>query len=237
MAIDPISTPVPAAGPVATPTEAPQPKSKVAFCAEEKPDEFVSEVKKAKNAGILATVVSAGGLIVSGLMLKKASKMAKVAEEAGKMMEESKKFTEPLKKLYSDLGLDKAVNVMAQAFKTVCEKGGEGVKGLSVTLKKLNAETDPVKIAEINKQLNKEIGDIIISATKDLDEKAAKDAAEFAKSPTADLLTAIMTKKMGGSLPQSFEAEFKKAVLEGKIAQSPEIKAFIKAMDEVTPTE
>lgn len=232
--VDPVGVPAQVSTPVAT--AAPAPKSKVAFGSGEKPDEFVSEVKKAKTAGTIAAVAATGSLVVSAIMLRKANAMAKVATEAGKVMEQAKAITEPLQKFSKDIGLDKALNVIGTSLKSAFEKGGEGAKGLAETLKKMNAEKDPAKLAELNKELAKGIGDVILGAAKDIDSKAAKGVGEFAKTPIAEFIQAAATGKIEKdimfNLPDNVDKEIEKLLKEGSIAKTPEVEAFMKAREE-----
>lgn len=120
---------------------------KINFRGAPENDEFKKDAKAAKNAGIFASVVGLGSLVVSGLMLKKANDATKAAkpviEKLQAKLSKVEKTEEQINKFMADTGLGDVVSFLKQAGKTSADFVSDVVKNLGSIAAKHKQAADP----------------------------------------------------------------------------------------------
>lgn len=149
---------------------------------------FGQETQKPKSdtaatMATLAVIGSAGALITSGLLLRKASQMEKAAKPILEGMDAANKIIAPLKKFVQDTGLDKVGAAANDVFDKALGIIGNGIKKLTPMFDDISKETDAAKLEELNAKLSNEVIDILKKALPELDDKAVAHLGNLAETP------------------------------------------------------
>lgn len=119
---------------------------------EAKPDTFMSDIKTAKTAGVVASIVGLGSLAASLVVLKKASDVSKTAAP---IVEKAGTLTKGVEKIIKETGLDNVLNFAKESVSVFLNKSGDIIKELGEIAKKINRTTDEQELDTLNGQFSK----------------------------------------------------------------------------------
>lgn len=205
-------------------------------------DTLEKNTRSAKNLSILAAIGSVTTLIVSAVMLKKASEAAEIVKVAKPMIEELKEPAEALRSTVSSaqnfLSRIKS-SVIGQMFSQVGSELknhiSDAYKKAIPIIEKLNTEKDPETLDGLNKQLSDIITETLTEIAKNVDAKQVKNIEELIDTPIIKVLESMFDGKFNVSGDNISVIIFKLAEIfkEGKISQSSTIREAIKPILEL----